>query len=233
MLQNKDSSFFPNILALSWWHHAKKLCIVSVYKGPTVTLVKDKHGAIFGGFASQPWERHSDFYGDMRSFLLTLAPSMTLHKPSGTNTNIQWVRSSEFLLIWSNNVSWQGLTELLRSPLCILLLGGMGLSNESRFFDRHMIETHMIVDTCSVHRDLFPNPFQMESDSGAKSATSGCSSVVIWIKANQGPPSHSTALHSLPNQILFPIHWNVGLSYPIIRAKMHRKINQRLWKVRF
>ena len=76
--------------------HLCGLCTGSVYKGPTVLLVKDKHGAIFGGLASQPWERHSDFYGDMRSFLLTLAPTMAVHKPSGTNTNIQWVSSSAF-----------------------------------------------------------------------------------------------------------------------------------------
>lgn len=26
-------------------------------------LVRDKGGAIFGGFASAPWQRHGDFYG--------------------------------------------------------------------------------------------------------------------------------------------------------------------------
>lgn len=32
-------------------------------KGATLVLVKDKGGAIFGGFAATPWQRHGDFFG--------------------------------------------------------------------------------------------------------------------------------------------------------------------------
>ncbi|KAM7257481.1 hypothetical protein ACFE04_013222 [Oxalis oulophora] len=59
-------------------------------EGPTVLIIKDKEGFIYGGYASQPWERHGDFYGDMKSFLFQLNPKASIYKPSGANTNVQW-----------------------------------------------------------------------------------------------------------------------------------------------
>ncbi|KAK8554019.1 hypothetical protein V6N13_072940 [Hibiscus sabdariffa] len=50
--------------------------------GPTVLIIKDREGYIFGGFASQPWERHSDFYGDMKSFLFQLYPKASIFRPT-------------------------------------------------------------------------------------------------------------------------------------------------------
>ncbi|XAR64752.1 hypothetical protein NMG60_11008565 [Bertholletia excelsa] len=59
-------------------------------EGPTVLIVKDKEGYIYGGYASLPWERHADFYGDMKSFLFQLYPRASIFKPTGANNNIQW-----------------------------------------------------------------------------------------------------------------------------------------------
>ncbi|KAK1263418.1 hypothetical protein QJS04_geneDACA008553 [Acorus gramineus] len=58
--------------------------------GPTVLLIKDTDGYIYGGYASQPWEKHSDFYGDMKSFIFHIYPQASIYKPSGANTNLQW-----------------------------------------------------------------------------------------------------------------------------------------------
>ncbi|XP_078155140.1 TLD-domain containing nucleolar protein isoform X1 [Carex rostrata] len=58
--------------------------------GPTVLVIRDKEGYVYGGYASQPWEKHSDFYGDMKSFLFQLHPQASIFKPSGANSNIQW-----------------------------------------------------------------------------------------------------------------------------------------------
>ncbi|KAK4432595.1 MTOR-associated protein MEAK7 [Sesamum alatum] len=58
--------------------------------GPTVLIIKDKEGCIYGGYASQPWEKHSDFYGDMRSFLFQLYPVASIFRPTGANHNLQW-----------------------------------------------------------------------------------------------------------------------------------------------
>ncbi|ERN16196.1 hypothetical protein AMTRI_Chr11g95710 [Amborella trichopoda] len=59
-------------------------------EGPTIMLIKDKEGFIYGGYASLPWERHSDFYGDMKSFLFSLYPHAAIFRPTGSNGNLQW-----------------------------------------------------------------------------------------------------------------------------------------------
>ncbi|OAY84894.1 TLD domain-containing protein 1 [Ananas comosus] len=58
--------------------------------GPTVLIIKDTEGFIYGGYASQQWERHSDFYGDMKSFLFQLYPQASIFRPTGANNNLQW-----------------------------------------------------------------------------------------------------------------------------------------------
>ncbi|KAJ4840748.1 hypothetical protein Tsubulata_044419 [Turnera subulata] len=63
---------------------------ISSSEGPTVLIVKDREGYIYGGYASLPWERHGDFYGDMKSFLFQLYPRASIFKPTGANSNIQW-----------------------------------------------------------------------------------------------------------------------------------------------
>eukprot|EP00850_Spirogloea_muscicola_P017595 SM000153S01584 [mRNA] locus=s153:59860:61411:+ [translate_table: standard] len=78
------------------WHIAGALPEASARDSvprPTILVVRDKGGALFGGYASQPWERRSTFYGDLKSFLFTLTPAMRLHKASGANTNILWCAS--------------------------------------------------------------------------------------------------------------------------------------------
>ncbi|OVA06450.1 EF-hand domain [Macleaya cordata] len=67
---------------------------ISMGEGPTVLIIKDKEGCIYGGYASQPWERHSDFYGDMKSFLFQLCPQASIYRPTGANTNLQWASSN-------------------------------------------------------------------------------------------------------------------------------------------
>jgi len=57
----------------------------------SVLIIKDTEGYVYGGYASQPWERYSDFYGDMKSFLFQLNPKAAIYRPTGANTNIQWV----------------------------------------------------------------------------------------------------------------------------------------------
>ncbi|XP_059646608.1 uncharacterized protein LOC132293244 [Cornus florida] len=63
---------------------------ISNDKVPTVLIIKDKEGYIYGGYASQPWERHADFYGDMKSFLFQLYPMASIFRPTGANSNLQW-----------------------------------------------------------------------------------------------------------------------------------------------
>lgn len=63
---------------------------ISSGDGPTVLVIKDTEGYIYGGYASQQWERQSAFYGDMRSFLFQLYPRASIFRPTGANNNLQW-----------------------------------------------------------------------------------------------------------------------------------------------
>jgi hypothetical protein len=63
---------------------------ISKDDGPTVLIIKDKEGYVYGGYASQTWERHGGFYGDMKSFLFQLYPKASIFRPTGANNNIQW-----------------------------------------------------------------------------------------------------------------------------------------------
>ncbi|XP_027918910.1 TLD domain-containing protein 1 isoform X1 [Vigna unguiculata] len=63
---------------------------ISNHAGPTVLIIKDTEGYIYGGYASQPWERHADFYGDMKCYLFQLNPVASIFRPTGANNNLQW-----------------------------------------------------------------------------------------------------------------------------------------------
>lgn len=66
------------------------LSSMSAAKGPSILVVRDQVGHVYGGYASQAWDKHSDFYGDLKSFLFTLQPVSCVYRPTGSNTNIQW-----------------------------------------------------------------------------------------------------------------------------------------------
>ncbi|KAL2900089.1 TLD domain-containing protein 1 [Bienertia sinuspersici] len=59
-------------------------------EGPTLLIIKDTEGYIYGGYASQPWQKHSDFYGDLKCFLFQLHPKVSVFRPTGANNNLQW-----------------------------------------------------------------------------------------------------------------------------------------------
>ncbi|KAI5071062.1 hypothetical protein GOP47_0013313 [Adiantum capillus-veneris] len=58
--------------------------------GPSVLLIKDEDGNMFGGYASQSWERHHDFFGDLKCFLFSLQPRSAIYRATGANNNMLW-----------------------------------------------------------------------------------------------------------------------------------------------
>lgn len=44
-------------------------------RGPTLILIRDTFGRVFGSFASQDWKRNGQFFGDSNCFLFTFDPS--------------------------------------------------------------------------------------------------------------------------------------------------------------
>lgn len=68
-----------------------------INKGPSIIIVKDKDGYIFGGYSSQGWELGPKFYGEYKPIDFTFA------------TNIVTLISN----LWVNNVSF--LSEFITS----------------------------------------------------------------------------------------------------------------------
>ncbi|KAF9191751.1 hypothetical protein BGZ51_006807 [Haplosporangium sp. Z 767] len=64
-----------------------------MYQGPTLVVMKDEDGYIFGAYADQDWEQGPKFYGSDRSFLFTLRPKFRVYRPSGVNSNFQYLDS--------------------------------------------------------------------------------------------------------------------------------------------
>ncbi|KAK3844685.1 MAG: TLD-domain-containing protein [Linnemannia gamsii] len=64
------------------------------YQGPTLVVMKDEDGYIFGAYADQDWEQGPKFYGTDRSFLFTIRPTFRIYQPSqGINNNFQYLDS--------------------------------------------------------------------------------------------------------------------------------------------
>ncbi|PNF39974.1 hypothetical protein B7P43_G15965 [Cryptotermes secundus] len=69
---------------------AKMLGLI-VDKGPTVIIIKDKNGNVFGGFASENWTVGPNFQGDEKSFLFSLYPEMRVFESTGYNSHYQYL----------------------------------------------------------------------------------------------------------------------------------------------
>ncbi|KAK9820434.1 hypothetical protein WJX72_010314 [[Myrmecia] bisecta] len=59
-------------------------------KGPSILLVRDKQGSIFGGFASESWLKNGAFYGSFSTFVFRLLPAVGLWPAKGINEHFLW-----------------------------------------------------------------------------------------------------------------------------------------------
>lgn len=66
-----------------------------INKGPSLIVVKDKEGYIYGGFASQGWELRPKFYGSEDCFLFTLAPQYGVYTATGYNENFMYLNQGQ------------------------------------------------------------------------------------------------------------------------------------------
>ena len=46
-------------------HNTHVSILAAAGKGPTILLVRDKQGHVFGGYASEPWSKNGKYYGEM------------------------------------------------------------------------------------------------------------------------------------------------------------------------
>jgi len=59
-------------------------------QGPTLVIVWDKTGNVFGGFAASSWKVGPKFYGKQENFLFHLHPKMNIYETTPFNTNYQY-----------------------------------------------------------------------------------------------------------------------------------------------
>lgn len=62
-----------------------------VNQGPSILIIEDKNGYVFGGFAPVNWSLGPKFFGDDSSFLFTLAPRMRVFPSTGYNQHFQYL----------------------------------------------------------------------------------------------------------------------------------------------
>ena len=67
-----------------------KLAGAITRQGPTIIIIWDEAGNVFGGFATDPWKMGPKFYGKQESFLFHLHPKMNVYDTTPFNTNYQY-----------------------------------------------------------------------------------------------------------------------------------------------
>ncbi|KUF72812.1 TLD domain-containing protein 1 [Phytophthora nicotianae] len=70
------------------------------YSGPTLTIIRDTQGAVFGMFCDTEWKESSRYYGGNGCFLFRLAPEIAIYRvsASGANENYMYLNSKGFAL---------------------------------------------------------------------------------------------------------------------------------------
>uniref|UniRef100_A0A3Q1G4J8 MTOR-associated protein MEAK7 n=1 Tax=Acanthochromis polyacanthus TaxID=80966 RepID=A0A3Q1G4J8_9TELE len=63
--------------------------------GPTLLLIKDTKGHVFGGFASHGWEVKPQFQGDSRCFLFTVFPQLRVFTATGYNQHFMYLNQHQ------------------------------------------------------------------------------------------------------------------------------------------
>ncbi|XP_051916875.1 MTOR-associated protein MEAK7 isoform X2 [Hippocampus zosterae] len=63
--------------------------------GPTLLLIKDTKGHVFGGFASLSWEVKPQFQGDSRCFLFSVFPRLRVHTATGYNQHFMYLNQKQ------------------------------------------------------------------------------------------------------------------------------------------
>ncbi|XP_061629455.1 MTOR-associated protein MEAK7 isoform X1 [Phyllopteryx taeniolatus] len=63
--------------------------------GPTLLLIKDTKGYVFGGFASLSWEVKPQFQGDSRCFLFSVFPRLRVHTATSYNQHFMYLNQNQ------------------------------------------------------------------------------------------------------------------------------------------
>ncbi|XP_029910348.1 MTOR-associated protein MEAK7 [Myripristis murdjan] len=64
-------------------------------RGPTVMILRDTKGHVFGGFASHAWEVKPQFQGDSRCFLFTVFPKLRVYTATAYNQHFMYLNQNQ------------------------------------------------------------------------------------------------------------------------------------------
>ncbi|XP_048762250.1 MTOR-associated protein MEAK7-like [Ostrea edulis] len=68
-------------------------------QGPTLLVIRDKKGHLFGGMAVDSWECRAKFYGSASCFLFTLRPHYGIYTPTMYNENFMYLNQGQETLL--------------------------------------------------------------------------------------------------------------------------------------
>ncbi|KAG2532987.1 hypothetical protein JM18_000843 [Phytophthora kernoviae] len=70
------------------------------YSGPTLVVIRDTQGAVFGMFCDTEWKESSRYYGGNGCFLFRMAPEISIYRvtASSANENYMYLNSKGFAL---------------------------------------------------------------------------------------------------------------------------------------
>ncbi|XP_059917032.1 MTOR-associated protein MEAK7-like isoform X1 [Gadus macrocephalus] len=64
-------------------------------RGPTLLLIRDTRGHVFGAFASHAWEVKPQFQGDSRCFLFSVYPRLRVYTATGYNQHFMYLNQNQ------------------------------------------------------------------------------------------------------------------------------------------
>nr|XP_018912413.1 PREDICTED: TLD domain-containing protein 1 [Bemisia tabaci] len=81
--------------------HGESFSMMQKYvleQGPSVIIVRDSDGHVFGGFANDSWRLGPKFYGDSSCFLFTLSPRFSVSRSTGYNSHYMYINTNQSTL---------------------------------------------------------------------------------------------------------------------------------------
>ncbi|XP_054885948.1 MTOR-associated protein MEAK7 isoform X3 [Poeciliopsis prolifica] len=72
-----------------------KMAAALQHHGPTLLLLRDDRGHVFGGYASTAWEIKPQFQGDSRCFLFSVFPTLRVYTATGYNQHFMYLNQHQ------------------------------------------------------------------------------------------------------------------------------------------
>eukprot|EP00300_Choanocystis_sp_HF-7_P040388 c6872_g1_i1.p1 GENE.c6872_g1_i1~~c6872_g1_i1.p1 ORF type:complete len:467 (+),score=99.05 c6872_g1_i1:32-1432(+) len=136
-------------------------------RGPTLVLIRDTGGAVFGGFAKTPWRRATDFFGEAGAFVFSLAPRLALYGGSGRNQNWQYLNAGTQTQV--NGLGFGGKTNFMGIFLPFNLDGGTARECSTYASPVLATEEHFSVSFIEVWSVALPVVEESSDDGGKRS----------------------------------------------------------------